>query len=79
MQKTLSCAVPYIQPYLLSLEDVDELELLAEAFHELAALLLQHLHAVLRRRRARLVRVRAILQEGTMCNVVPGVNRIFNS
>ena len=51
------------KPHLLSLEDVDELELLAEALHQVGALLLQHLHAVLRSRRARLVRVRAVLEK----------------
>lgn len=47
--------------YLLSLEDVDELELLAEALHELCALLLQHAHAILGCRGARAVSVGAAL------------------
>ena len=49
--------------YLLSFEDVDELQLLAEALHEFTALSLQHLHAILRRRRPGLVGVRAVLNK----------------
>ncbi len=52
-----------ILQYLLALKYVDEFELLAEPLHQLTTLLLQHPHAVLRRRRARPVRIRAALYE----------------
>ena len=47
--------------YLLSFEDVDELQLLAEALHEFTTLSFQHFHTILRRRRTGLVGVSAIL------------------
>jgi len=47
--------------YLLSLENVNELQLLAETFHQLTALPLQHLHAILRRRRTGLVGISTVL------------------